>query len=77
MVDSAQKVAIITGSSRGIGAGLTAAYRLRGWGVVGSSLTGKPSDDPGVLVVGGDISEPATAERIVTEARERFGVSTR
>lgn len=73
MVDNGQKVAIITGSSRGIGAGLTEAYRLRGWTVVGSSLTGKPSDDPGVFVVGGDISEPGTAERIVTEALERFG----
>jgi NAD(P)-dependent dehydrogenase (short-subunit alcohol dehydrogenase family) len=73
MSDNGQKVAIITGSSRGIGAGLTAAYRLRGWAVVGVSRTGKPSDDPGVLVVAGDISEPGTAERIVTEALDRFG----
>jgi NAD(P)-dependent dehydrogenase (short-subunit alcohol dehydrogenase family) len=73
MGDNGQKVAIVTGSSRGIGAGLTAAYREQGWAVVGSSLTGKPSDDPGVLVVDGDISEPDTAERIVTAALERFG----
>jgi NAD(P)-dependent dehydrogenase (short-subunit alcohol dehydrogenase family) len=73
MSDNGQKVALVTGSSRGIGAGLTAAYRLRGWAVVGNSLSGKPSDDPGVHVVDGDISEPGTAERIVTEAFERFG----
>ena len=73
MSDREQKVAIITGSSRGIGAGLTAAYRLRGWAVVGNSLAGTPSDDAEVLVVAGDISEPGTAERIVTAARERFG----
>ena len=73
MGDNGQKVAIITGSSHGIGAGLTDAYRLRGWAVVGNSLTGKPSDDAEVLVVDGDISGPGTAERIVTEALERFG----
>jgi len=68
-----QRVAIITGSSQGIGAGLTAAYRLRGWAVVGISRAGQRSDDPGVLVVNGDISERGTADRIVTEALERFG----
>jgi NAD(P)-dependent dehydrogenase (short-subunit alcohol dehydrogenase family) len=73
MTDNEQKVAIITGSSQGIGAGLTAAYRDRGWAVVGNSLTGKPSDDPEVLVIDGDVSEPGTSERIVTGALERFG----
>jgi NAD(P)-dependent dehydrogenase (short-subunit alcohol dehydrogenase family) len=73
MSDNGQQVAIITGSSQGIGAGLAEAYRLRGWAVVGNSRTGKPSDDPDILVVDGDISEPGTAERIVTEALERFG----
>ncbi len=68
-----QKVAVVTGSSHGIGAGLTAAYRSRGWAVVGNSRSGIPSDDPGVLVVAGDISEPETAERIVAAAVERFG----
>jgi NAD(P)-dependent dehydrogenase (short-subunit alcohol dehydrogenase family) len=73
MSDDEQQVAIITGSSQGIGAGLAAAYRLRGWAVVGNSRTGTPSDDPDVVVVDGDISEPGTAERIVIEALERFG----
>jgi NAD(P)-dependent dehydrogenase (short-subunit alcohol dehydrogenase family) len=73
MSENEQKVAIVTGSSQGIGAGVTAAYRLQGWAVVGNSRTGKPSDDPGVLVVDGDISEPRTAERVVTGALERFG----
>ena len=73
MSDNGQKVAIITGSSQGIGAGLTAAYRLRGWAVVGVSRAGQRSDDPDVLVVDADISEPGTAERIVTKALDRFG----
>ena len=68
-----QKVAIITGGSQGIGAGLVAGYRERGWAVVATARAIKPSEDPGVLTVDGDISEPATADRIVEGALERFG----
>ena len=39
MNDDIQKVAIITGGSQGIGAGLVAEYRRRGWGVVATSRT--------------------------------------
>jgi NAD(P)-dependent dehydrogenase (short-subunit alcohol dehydrogenase family) len=67
------KVAIITGGSQGIGAGLVAGYRHRGWAVVASSHTIKPSADPGVLTVEGDLADPATADRIVGEALNRFG----
>ena len=38
-----------------------------------NALTIKPTGDPAVLTVEGDISEPATADRIITEARARFG----
>ena len=68
-----QKVAVITGGSQGIGAGLVAAYRRQGWGVVANALTIKPAEDPEILTVGGDIAEPETAERIVGGALERFG----
>jgi NAD(P)-dependent dehydrogenase (short-subunit alcohol dehydrogenase family) len=41
---------------------------------VASARTIKPSQDPDVLAVeGGDIAEPATADRIVDAALERFG----
>ena len=40
------KVAVITGRSQGIGAGLVVGYRNRGWAVVANSLTIKPSGDP-------------------------------
>ena len=56
------KVAIITGGSQGIGAGLVASAR-----------TIKPSKDPDLLTVAGDIAEPATADRIIGAALERFG----
>ena len=67
------KVAIITGASQGIGAGLVAGYRRRDWAVVASARTIKPSPDPDLLTVAGDIAEPATAGRIVDAALERFG----
>jgi NAD(P)-dependent dehydrogenase (short-subunit alcohol dehydrogenase family) len=67
------KVAIITGGSQGIGAGLVAGYRARGWAVVASARTIAPSDDPQVLAVAGDITEPATAGRIIDAALGRFG----
>jgi NAD(P)-dependent dehydrogenase (short-subunit alcohol dehydrogenase family) len=68
-----RSVVIITGGSQGIGAGLVTAYRERGWAVVASSRTIKPSADPDVLTVAGDVAEQATAHRIVSEAVGRFG----
>jgi len=68
-----QKVAIVTGGSKGIGAGVVAGYRERGWAVVANALTMRPSDDPSVLAVEGNIADPATADRIVGAALERFG----
>jgi NAD(P)-dependent dehydrogenase (short-subunit alcohol dehydrogenase family) len=55
-----QRVAVITGGSRGIGAGLVEAYRRAGWAVVTNALTTESTDDAEVLAVDGDISEPST-----------------
>ncbi|MFD7695258.1 SDR family NAD(P)-dependent oxidoreductase [Streptomyces sp. NPDC059805] len=68
-----QKVAIVTGASQGIGAAVVEGYRKLGYAVVATSRTIAPSDDPAVLTVQGDIADPATAERVVTAAIERFG----
>ena len=73
MSDPGQKVAIITGGSQGIGASLVAAYRRQGWSVVATARTMKPTEDSGVLTVEGDIADPATADRIVAAAVDRFG----
>ena len=67
------KVAIITGGSQGIGAGVVAGYRQQGWTVVTNARTIKPSDDPDLLTVAGDIAEPASTDRIINGALERFG----
>jgi NAD(P)-dependent dehydrogenase (short-subunit alcohol dehydrogenase family) len=73
MIDSDRKVVIITGGSRGLGAGLVTAYRRLGWGVVANSRTITSSDDKDVLTIGGDVSEVATADRIVRETLDHFG----
>jgi NAD(P)-dependent dehydrogenase (short-subunit alcohol dehydrogenase family) len=72
-MNTSNKVAVITGASQGIGAGLVKAYRDRGAHVVANSRSIRPSDDPHVVTVPGDIADPAVAERVIAEAVERFG----
>jgi NAD(P)-dependent dehydrogenase (short-subunit alcohol dehydrogenase family) len=73
MTEASQKVAIITGGSQGIGAGLVTAYRRQGWSVVATARTMRAAGDPDVLTVDGDIADPATADRIISGALGRFG----
>jgi NAD(P)-dependent dehydrogenase (short-subunit alcohol dehydrogenase family) len=68
-----RKGVIVTGGSRGIGAGVVAEYRRRGWAVVAASRTVKPAGDPAVLTVQGDVSDTATIDRIISGALESFG----
>src|ERR1700748_2750833 len=67
------KVVVITGASRGIGAGLVAGYRSRGWAGVGTARTIRPSQDPELVTMAADLTERATADRIVEAALDRFG----
>jgi NAD(P)-dependent dehydrogenase (short-subunit alcohol dehydrogenase family) len=67
-----QKVAIITGASRGIGAGLVTAYRRLGYAVVATSRSVE-STDPEVLAVTGNLSRPGTGPDVVEQALNRFG----
>jgi NAD(P)-dependent dehydrogenase (short-subunit alcohol dehydrogenase family) len=73
MGEANRRVAIITGGSQGIGAGLVAGYRKRGWAVVASARTITPAEEPDLLTVRGDIADPATADQIVEAALDRFG----
>ena len=68
-----RRVVIVTGASQGIGAGIVEGYRGKDWAVVATSRTIKAAEDPVVLAVAGDISEPATVDRIVDEALKAFG----
>lgn len=68
-----RKVAVITGASQGIGAGLVDGYRKLGYAVVANSRSIAPSEDFDLATVAGDISDPEVAERVIATAVERFG----
>jgi len=76
MVDT-RKVAIVTGASRGIGAGLAEAFLNRGYSVVANSRRITKANrfvaSPNLALVDGDIGEPSTAANIVDTAVSRFG----
>ncbi|MFC7241501.1 SDR family NAD(P)-dependent oxidoreductase [Catellatospora aurea] len=71
--ENTQKVAVITGASQGIGAGLVEGYRKLGYGVVAVSRTIAASADPDIVTVQGDIADAGTAERVTRAALDRFG----
>ncbi len=68
-----KKVAIVTGASQGIGAGIVQAYRNQGYAVVATSRTISHSTDQDVLAVAGDIRERAVAQRVLKAALDRYG----
>src|SRR6202041_1448067 len=72
-MDAEQKVAVITGASQGIGAALVEAYLNRNYRVVATARSVKPTSNVDVLTVPGDIADPKTAERAISEGLSRFG----
>jgi len=72
-MNESQKVAIITGAERGIGAGLATGFRAAGYAVVATSLSIPSSDESDFLTVQGDITDAETAQRVVDQALDRFG----
>lgn len=72
-MSDAQKVAIVTGASQGLGAGIVQAYRRLGYAVVANSRNIKQSDDAGVVAIAGDIASRELAKELVDTAINRFG----
>ncbi|MFB0491161.1 NAD(P)-dependent dehydrogenase (short-subunit alcohol dehydrogenase family) [Methylobacterium sp. OAE515] len=68
-----KKVAIVTGASQGLGEGIVQGFRARGYGVIATSRSIRPSTDPDLITVAGDIGDPDTGKRLVTAAVEKFG----
>jgi NAD(P)-dependent dehydrogenase (short-subunit alcohol dehydrogenase family) len=72
-MSNAQKVAIVTGASQGIGAAIVQAFRSRNYKVVANSRSIKAIADPDVVAVQGDVADPMTADLVFAEALKRFG----
>jgi NAD(P)-dependent dehydrogenase (short-subunit alcohol dehydrogenase family) len=72
-MSSEQKVAIVTGASQGIGAGLVKAFRDRDYRVVATSRSIEQTSDRDIVAVRGDVGDRATAEAVVGQAISRFG----
>lgn len=72
-MSNSQKVVVVTGASQGIGAEAVKAFRQRDYRVVATARTIKPSDDHNILTVVGDIADPQTAHRVISEGVARFG----
>jgi NAD(P)-dependent dehydrogenase (short-subunit alcohol dehydrogenase family) len=72
-MSSTRKVAVITGASQGIGAGLVRGFLDRGYRVVANSRSIEPSASADMLAVAGDIADPEVADRVIGGAVETFG----
>ncbi|MGF6722973.1 NAD(P)-dependent dehydrogenase (short-subunit alcohol dehydrogenase family) [Paraburkholderia sp. GAS41] len=72
-MSTSQKVVVVTGASQGIGAETVKAFRKLDYRIVATARSIKPSDDANILAVAGDIADPATAQRVISEGVARFG----
>ena len=67
------KVAIVTGASQGIGAGLVEGLLEHGYKVVANSRSIRPSNRTDVINVAGDIADRQVARSVVEAALRQFG----
>lgn len=72
-MSTAQPVAVVTGASQGIGAAIVQAFRARNYRVVATSRSIRPSGDPDIVAVQGDIANPDTADLVFRQVMDRFG----
>jgi NAD(P)-dependent dehydrogenase (short-subunit alcohol dehydrogenase family) len=72
-MSTAQKVVVVTGASQGIGAEVVKAFRKLDYRIVATARSIKPSGDANILAVAGNIGDPATAQRVISEGVARFG----
>jgi NAD(P)-dependent dehydrogenase (short-subunit alcohol dehydrogenase family) len=72
-----KQTAVITGASSGIGLGLTQGFLDAGFNVVANSRNvtgaGTLTSANNLLLVDGDVGEPATARNLIQSAAQRFG----
>jgi NAD(P)-dependent dehydrogenase (short-subunit alcohol dehydrogenase family) len=68
-----RKVAVITGASQGIGAGLVAGYREAGYAVVGVARSMPRSEHDDFVTIEADIAAVDAGQRVIDRALDRFG----
>src|SRR5215470_11383838 len=77
MNSNPKQTAVITGASSGIGFGLTEGFLAAGFNVAANSrnVTRSQTLTPAnnLLLVDGDIGDPATAKTLISSAKQRFG----
>ena len=69
--DFSERVVVVTGGSRGVGAGIVAAFAAAGARVVTCGRHDAEVD--GALFMKADVRKPAEAEKVVAKAVEQFG----
>lgn len=72
-MNKSQKVVVVTGASQGIGAKVVQAFRKLDYRIVATSRSIKLPDDENILNIAGDIGDPTTARRVISEGVARFG----
>jgi NAD(P)-dependent dehydrogenase (short-subunit alcohol dehydrogenase family) len=81
MTNQQQRVALITGASRGLGLEIARLYARNGFGLVltarGEEALREAADEIGrqtdLVAVPGDVADPSHAEELVRRGTERFG----
>lgn len=73
MLDLSDRTAVITGASRGLGAGLAAAFSARGMNVAACARTKPALQGERVLSAVADVRDAEAVDRFAAAAVERFG----
>ena len=73
VISSVRKVAVISGESKRICAGLVRGFPKHGYRLVTNSRSIKLDASADVITIAGEIADPAVAERMIGGAVEKFG----
>jgi NAD(P)-dependent dehydrogenase (short-subunit alcohol dehydrogenase family) len=73
MASSTEKVAVVTGASRGIGAEIVRQFLAKGYRVIACSRKITTTGQANLVEIAGDTAEPEVAGLVIETAKDRFG----